>query len=185
MEIKFDFADVELNSIKDLLKANLYLTEAELNGKLNDLAKTAFYEYIGMISESGVPTKVSDILQNRIILLIEHYFNRFPNENELARIFNIPITRSRSLLNTLKATHRNKLSGKLKKEIINFLNSGTDIGDNRWEFEVKSIPIVQELNELIALKSPGKSKFKSKEDSAGKVTLHVDSFNFLKKEFGI
>lgn len=183
MEIKFDFLDLELNTIKELLKSNLNITEAELNGKLNDIAKTAFYEYIGMISESGVPTKVSEILQNRILFLIEHYFNRFPNENELARIFNIPTTKSRSLLNTLKATHRNKLRSKLKSEIIAFLNSGTDIGDNKWEFEVKSIPIVQELNELITLKSPGRSKFKSKTDSAGKVTLHVDSYNFLKTEF--
>jgi hypothetical protein len=73
----------------------------------------------------------------------------------------------------------------LKAEIISFLNSANDIGDNKWEFEVKSMPIVQELNELIALKSPGKSKFKTKTDSAGKVTLHVDSYNFLKTEFGI
>lgn len=185
MEIKFDFSDSDLNAIKDLLKSNLNVDDVQLNAKLNDIAKTAFYEYIVMITESGVPTKVSDILQNRILYLIENYFNRFPNESELARIFNIPTTRSRSLLNTLKATQRNKLSSKLKAEIETFLRSGTDIGDNKWEFEVKSMPIVQELNELIALKSPGKSKFKTKTDSAGKVTLHVDSYTFLKTEFGI
>ncbi len=185
MEIKFDFSDTELNQIKDLLKSNLNITDLELNQKLNDIAKTAFYEYISMISQSGIPTKVSEILQNRILFLIEHYFNRFPTESELARIFNIPTTRSRSLLSTLKATHRNKLSAILKTGIITFLNTGTDIGDNKWEFEAKSMPIINELNEIIELKSPGKSKFRSKSDSAGKVILHVDSYNFLKTEFGI
>ncbi|MDA3906529.1 MAG: hypothetical protein PF484_10685 [Bacteroidales bacterium] len=71
MQIKFDFSDSDFNTIKDLLKSNLNISDAEINTKLNDIAKTAFYEYIAMISESGVPTKVSDILQNRIL-----YFNR-------------------------------------------------------------------------------------------------------------
>lgn len=185
MEIKFDFEDAKFNDIKVLLKSNMNVSDAEISHKLNDIAKTAFYEYIDMISDTGMPTKVSDILHERILYLIEHYFKRFPNESELARLFNIPTSKSRSLLNTLKATHRNKLNAKLKDEIIRFLNSGSDIGNDKWEFEVKSTPIIQELNELISLKSPGKSKFKQKIDSAGKVTLHVDSFNFFKTEYGI
>ncbi|MEN8805585.1 MAG: hypothetical protein ABF278_08170 [Wenyingzhuangia sp.] len=183
MEIKFDFSDTELSQIKDLLKSNLNITDLELNQKLNDIAKTAFYEYISMISQSGIPTKVSEILQNRILFLIEHYFNRFPTESELARIFNIPTARSRSLLNILKATHRNKLSKILEMAIITFLDTGTETRDDKWEFEVKSTLIIQELNEIIESKSPGKSKFSSKSDSAGKVTLHVDSYDFLKTEF--
>lgn len=72
MEIKFDFSDAKLETIKDRLKSNLNITDVKLNGKLNDIAKTAFHEYMVMISESGVPTKVSDILQNRILFLIEY-----------------------------------------------------------------------------------------------------------------
>ncbi len=156
-----------------------------LNDKLNDLAKTAFYEYLNMITDSGMPTKVTDILQGRILYLTEHYFKKFPNENELARVFNIPITKSRSILNTLKATHRNKLKDKLNAEIVVFLNSGVDVGNDKWEFEVKSKPIIQELNDLITLKNPGLEKFKQKSGSAGKVVLSTDSYDFLKLEFGI
>lgn len=189
MNINFEFPDAELNKIKDLLKSNLNLPvdiqDGDLNNKLNDLAKTAFYEYMNMITDSGMPTKVIDILQNRIIYLIEHYFRKFPNETEIARIFNIPTTRSRLILNNLKATHRNKLKKKLKIEIKKFLRSGVDIGDDKWEFEVKSKPIIQELNELITLKNPGLEKFKQKSGSAGKVILHTDTYTFLKAEFEV
>jgi hypothetical protein len=189
MNIEFEFPDAELNEIKGILISNLNLTEnisdADLNVELNKLAKTAFYEYMSMISESGMPTKVSDILQNRILYLIEHYYMRFPNENELARIFNIQMTRSRSALNSLKATHRNKLKNKLNEQIVIFLNSGDELENDRWEFEVKSKPIIQELNDLITLKNPGLEKFKQKTGSAGKVVLPTDSYDFLKAEFGI
>ncbi len=191
MHIEFDFSDEELDEIRDILISNLNLeaniADDALNLDLNNLAKTAFYEYIGMITEAGMSTKVSEILQNRILYLIEHYYLRFPNENELARIFNIQTTRSRSVLNNLKAIHRNKLQEKLNAQIVIFINSGIeDENDNdKWVFEVKSKPLVQELNELISLKSPGLEKFKQKTGSAGKVVLPVDSYNFLRTEFGI
>lgn len=189
MNIQFDYPEDELNEIKGLLISNLSLpdntTNNVLNDKLNELAKTAFYEYLNMISDSGMPTKMTDILQNRILYLIEHYFKKFPDEAELARIFNIQITRSRSILNSLKATHRNKLKEKIKAEIIIFLNNGEDIGDNKWEFEVKSKPIIEELNELITREKPGREKFKQKVGSAGKVTLHVDSYTYLKTKYEI
>lgn len=189
MNINFDFSDAELQEIRDLLKSNLNLLaniqDNDLNNKLNELAKTAFYEYLNMITDSGMPTKVSDILQDRILYLTEHYFKKFPNENEVARIFNISITKSRSILNNLKATHRNKLKDKLNSEIVTFLNSGVDNGNDKWEFEVKSKPIIQELNDLISLKNPGLEKFKQKTGSAGKVVLPTDSYDFLKTEFVI
>jgi len=185
MEIKFEFSDTELNAIQGLLKSNLNIEDNDLNARLNNIAKTAFYEYVLMISKSGIPSKVNDIIQNRIMYLIEHYFKRFPNENGLARIFNIPLTKSRSLLNTLKSTHRNQLRSIFKSSIITFLEQGDDIGDEMWEFQIQSKPILNELNEIIELKSPGKSKFKTKVNSAGKVLLHVDSYNFLKTEFGL
>lgn len=189
MNIEFEFPDADLNEIKEILISNLNLDEnisdADLNVELNNLTKTAFYEYMGMISEAGMPTKVSEILQNRILYLIEHYYMRFPNENELARIFNIQTTRSRSALNNLKATHRNKLKNKINAQIVIFLNSGVELENDKWEFEVKSKPIIQELNELISLKSPGLEKFKQKTGSAGKVILPVDSYDFFKIAFGI
>jgi hypothetical protein len=189
MNIQFDYPENEFYEIKELLISNLSLpdntTNNSLNDKLNELAKTSFYEYLNMITDSGMPTKVTDIVKNRIIFLIEHYFKKFPNEAEIARIFNIQVTRSRSILNSLKATHRNKLKGKIKAEIILFLNSGEDIGDNKWEFEVKSKPIIDELNELITREKPGREKFKQKVGSAGKVTLHVDSYTYLKAKYGI
>ena len=191
MNIEFEFPDDVLEEIREILLSNLNLNpNAEnpaINQELNKLAKTAFYEYIGMITEAGMPTKFNDILQNRILYLIEHYYLRFPNENELGRLFNIQTTKSRSVLNNLKATHRNRLKNQLEEQFISFINSGVEEeGDNtKRVFEVKSKLIIEELNELISLKNPGLEKFKQKAGSAGKVVLPADSYNFLKTEFGI
>ncbi|MEI7526702.1 MAG: hypothetical protein WCJ95_20305 [Mariniphaga sp.] len=189
MNIQFTVDDQKIHDIRELLISNMNLPEnildTELNGKLNDLAKAAFFEYIEMIVGSGVPTKLNDIMLNRMIFLIDYYYNKFPNETEISRIFNVQTSRGRSLVNSLKATKRNKLSVKIRAEIITFLQSGIDLRNNKWEFEIKSRPIIQELNELIALKEPGKEKFKLKADSSAKVTLHVDSYTFLKTEFQI
>lgn len=184
MKIEFDLPEEQLAKIRALLISNMNLANGDsLNEKLNDLAKSAFLEYVNMITDSGMPTKVTDILQTRIIFLIDNYFKRFPNEDELARMFNIPLSRSRSILNNLKSTHRNKLEEKLKAEITKFLSTNKKLDDTRWEFEVKSRPIIQELNEFIALRNPGLEKFKQKTDCAGKVTLHVDSYDFLKTKY--
>lgn len=191
MNIEIEIPDESLNKIKETLISNMNLdtdiSDRKLNENLNSLAKTAFYEYLEMITESGIPKRVSDVLQNRILLLIENYYLRFPNENELARIFNIPTSRSRSVLNNLKATHRNKLKHQLKEKIVEFIQKGIKEEHNgeKWVFEVTSKPIVHELNELISLRRPGLAKFKQKTGSAAKVTLPVDSYDFLKAEYGI
>ena len=189
MNIQFELPNEELHEIKELLISNLNLVQNlpdnELEEKLNNLAKAAFFEYLEMITNAGMPSKISDVQQNRIMHLIEYYFKKFPNETEIARIFNIQTTRSRSILNSLKASQRNKLSAKIRVEIISLIRSGRDIGNNKWEFEVKSKPIIQEINEIISLKRPGLEKFKQKLGSASKVTLHQDSVTFIKNEFQI
>ncbi len=183
MNINFEFPESELFRIKDILNSNLNSSnDTELNDKLNKIAKSAFTEYVSMISESGFSSKVTEIMQDRIMYLIEHYFQKFPDETEVAKLFNIPTTKSRSLLNNLRSTQRNKLSSKLKEEFKSFLRSGTYVNE-KWEFIVKSKPIIQGLNEIIALERPGLSSFTQKQGSAGKVTIPVDSYNFLKDKF--
>ncbi|KQN34296.1 hypothetical protein ASE92_11840 [Pedobacter sp. Leaf41] len=189
MIISFDFPDAEFNRLRDLFKSNLNLdiavTDPEINDKLNDLARSAFYEYITMITDSGMPSKTLDVLNSRILLLIEHYFGKFPTDNDIALLFNVTQLKSRALLNNLKATHRNKLRQKLQDEIIVFLQSGDDLGDDRWEFNITSKPIIHELNEIMTVEKPGLELFKQKINSGGKVILQTDSYNHLKNKYGI
>jgi len=189
MNISFDFPDAEFNASKDLLKINLDLniavTDPEINNRLNDLAKAAFYEYINMITDAGMPTKTLDVLNSRILLLIEHYFRKFPADNEVALLFNITQSKSQTTLNNLKSTHRNKLRLKLENQLKEFLNSRVDLNDGTWEFNITSKPIIQELNNVMALKDPGLEAFKQKPNTVGKVTLADDSLVFLRGEYGI
>lgn len=181
MKIDIQFTEGELQSLKHVLGENLNIrNEEDLIYKLNLIAQASFSEYVDMIGGAGMPTKASDMMQDRIVYLIEHYFKRFPNENELSQVFNITLTKSRSILTNLKATHRNKLKDVIKSEISSFLATGRDMKNDYWEFQSFSKVIIQELNDLITLKSPGKALFKPKLDSAGKYLLHVDTYTFLK-----
>jgi len=189
MNISFDFPDADFNSIRTMLKSNLNLnnivTDQQINDKLNDLAKAAFHEYINMITDVGMPTKTSDVLNSRILLLVEHYFKKFPADNDIALLFNITQSKSQTTLNNLKSTHRNKLRSKLETQLKEFLNTGVDLNNGTWEFNITSKPIIQELNNVMVLKDPGLEAFKQKPNTVGKVTLADDSLIFLRAEYGI
>ncbi len=173
MEIKFNIEESDFEKFKQILNIE--------DKKINDLAKTAFFEYFNMITKSGIPNNITDVYKNRILLLINNYFESFPTEKEIENIFNITNTKSCSLLKNLKSTHRNELHEKLNDCICNFLRTGEkDINDdNIMEFTNTSNIIINELNEIISENKPGFAKFKTKTNSAGQVSLELDSYKFL------
>ena len=61
-----------------------------------------------------------------------------------------------------------------KDEMKNFINSGEEIEDGeKLEFIIKSKPIIQELNDLIALKNPGLDKISQKKTAKPSPTAHA------------
>jgi len=184
MEVKFEISDEELARIKPSLKRNLKLDDAEFNNNIGKLARTSFLEYTDMIIDVGIPSKVSDLMQERLLLLIENYYDDIPNEIEISRIFNIPTSRSRTILNYLKSIHRNRINDRLESALKSFVNSGQAVENNtKYEYIVKSKPILQELNEIIINEKPGLDKFTQKVNSAGKYLISKDTYDFLKNKF--
>jgi len=170
---------------KDLLLKILETTEPELNRQLSLIAKAALYEYLEMILGSGIPPRNLDVIQHRILLLIDHYYNEIPDESTISRMLNITTAKSRSLMNTLKSVHRNKIHGKLTNKITTFIGSAVQMNDEYYEFKAQSKVIIQELNEVLEINQPGLAKFKRKTNSSGKFLLEKDSLDFLRTHFNV
>jgi hypothetical protein len=184
MKIEFEITDEEFEKIKPTLKRNLSIDDNNLSEKLNLIAKTSFLEYVDMITKNGIPTKVSDVIQERVLLLIDNYFEKIPNEIEISKMFNLPLNKSRLILNTMNSIYRNRINEKLEKALKTFIESGQSIESNsKYEYVVKSKPLIIELNEVISIEKPGLDKFTQKSNCAGKYTISKDTYDFLKSKF--
>ena len=184
MKIEFEISDQEFEAMKLALKRNLTLDDNTLSGKLHLLAKTSFLEYVDMITKSGIPSKVSEIFQDRVLLLIDNYYEGIPNEIEISKMFNISLTKSRLILNNIKSIYRNRINEKLIIALKAFIESGQPIENNtKYEYIVKSKPLINELNEIISIEKPGLDKFTQKANCSGKYTISKDTYDFLKTKY--
>jgi hypothetical protein len=184
MDIKFTIPDEDFKTLAINLKLILNTSESsKIEDQIGLLSKSAFYEYIAMIVGSGTANSVSGILQERILSLIKYYFGRFPTDREISRMFNIPLAKSRTLLNNLKAIYRNELREALNNSILAFIKTGVPTNNgSQYEFEVNSKSIIDEINDFIEVKKPGLDKFVRKQQCANKVIISKDTFDYLKAE---
>jgi len=184
MEVKFEISDEEFAKLRPSFKRKFGIDDVEIPNKLNHLARTSFLEYTDMITDIGIPSKVADIIQERLLLLIENYYEDIPNEIEISRMFNITTNRSRTILNNIKSIHRNRINDRLELALKEFIDSGQPIDNNtKYEYVVKSKPLMQELNEIIMVEKPGLDKFSQKINCAGKFVISKDTYDFLKTKF--
>lgn len=184
MQIKIEIPDEEVNEVKNTLVDSLNIKEKDLKSALEKIAKSAFSEYLDMIVGVGMPSRIIDIQQARIIKLIYYYYGALPTEDQISKVFNITKSKAKTLLNNIKSVYRNQLKEILKESIRIFLKSGQKAEDN-WEFIISSRTIIQELNEYLELRNPGLASISNKVGSIAKAIIPNDTYEFLCKEYGV
>ncbi|HPN37482.1 MAG TPA: hypothetical protein PL041_03700 [Melioribacteraceae bacterium] len=183
MEIKFETSS-EFDNILNIMN---YFTDNEgedFNIKITQIAKAAFGEYLDMIVNNGMPSRLVDVQYLRISKLIKFYFGEFPTETQLSKIMHITNSKAKTLLNNYKSIYANNVSDLLNIKIIKILESCTRIEDD-YECIINSNLILQHINEYITEKHPGLKKITKKEDTSGKYIIYEDTFSQLCKDYNI
>lgn len=186
MEITFNLTDQELTVdditlIKDCLGLE---SETELDISLKKLSKAAFMEYINMLKEKGLPTRASEVQQERLFFLLIHYFqNRLPSENELSSILQLTQSQSKTLLRNTKSRYRTKISRNIRATLLEIINSATREDEkDPYEFVCCSQTMFEELNLIIIQKGPTLEPIQKIKGIASKYCCASDTYNLLKKE---
>lgn len=161
--------------------------EAEFVGAMKMLCKAAALEYINMFVEEGMPSKADEVRQERLRLLIENYYqDRVPTESEVAAIFQLTNSQSRTLLRNTFSRHRNKIGSQVRASATAVIRAAEKSSDaTSWDMLIKSEVILEELNLTITEKGPTLKRIRLKSGSAGQYEAEEDTYNLLKNEYGV
>ena len=178
MNLKVVLTNSELEDVREILLDSLNIGDRELKRTLEKIAKSALQEYIDMITGVGMPGRVSDIQQLRIIKLITYYYGSLPTEEQVSKIFNITKSKAKTLIGNIKSIYRNQLKDIIKESIKSFLTSGEKVESN-YEFIITSNAVIQELNDYLTINNPGLKKIRNKQDSIAKIEIPEDTYDYL------
>lgn len=135
-----------------LITSSLACTPAELDAKLATLAAAANEEYLRMILGQRVFTRGQDILEYRLLLLIQHLFgNRIPPEQVVCNLFQTTLSQSRTLIRSVLAKYQYELQGATRSTIKEVLSCATsDINDSALKrLTIVNASVVDAINRLI------------------------------------
>ena len=159
MEIRFIVPDEFFSPRQiDYLKTVLHAANNdELTQKLIRVAFASLDEYVQMLTGSEIPTKADEFRQYRLLFLIKHYFlDSIPSENQVAGMFQISDSKSKSLILNTISRFRNELSITLHQTLCTIIKSAMQPGNDHnvaFEVEIQSRNALDELNNLIQKKS--------------------------------
>jgi len=147
---------------------------------LEKIAKAAFLEYCEMIIERGTPSKIDEIREARLFLLIKHFFqNRLPNETEVENLFHLG-SKSRALLQNTLHHYINRLTI-VQSSLLGYIKKAKLNEDtNNFELECNSPTIIQEMNNIVKQNWLTLEKITIKKGTSGIYVFAPDTFDKLK-----
>ena len=146
------------DQFQSLIEA-LEISEENATEDLTRLAAASFEEYSKMITENGMPNRADEAKQNRLLYLIEHYYeNSIPPETDISKIFFITQSQSKTLLRNTLARYRYRLEESLKNTIKKVVDNCKQMDDENpnagMTTNTTSEIIREELNKIILKMHP-------------------------------
>lgn len=187
MNITITLSDADFDATqRALVQETLGLkNQAELEAALKRLFKAAALEYVNMFVEKGLASRADEVRQDRLFFLISHYYqNGIPSQIEVASIFQLTQSQSRTLLRNTRSRYRTKVSAQVKaaaKRVVADAKKNKSSGN--WEMLIPSEVIREELNLLVARKQPTFKPVHLKKDSAAQYEADEDTYQLLKTEY--
>jgi hypothetical protein len=178
------FTNDEKEKLKVLFEVN---TEEGFEDALCKIILAALDEYRDMFLGMGLPSRADEIREYRLYYLIKRFFNgRIPDELEVSSMFQLPETRSKSLiLYVLTRFHFD-----LREEILNTLREiikGAEITHDGVEYRVfiQSKNMVEELDRIIGRGGVRYKKMSKARNESNMYLIVLDSYEVICRYLGI
>ena len=178
------FTDDERQKLKDLFKTQ---DDAEFSEALQKVLRAALSEYKDMFLGMGLPSRADEIRQHRLFHLIKHYFvDGMPSEAEVASMFQLTQSRSKSLIRFVMTRFRYNL----EQEIHNTLKATVEQaqfhdGSHEYRVVIQSDNVLEELNRIIGAVAPNLDPVRKVRNMSRTYSISEDSYTVLCKHFGI
>lgn len=170
---------------KELIKKILKVDDASIQDTLNKIAKASFLEYLSMITETGMPNRADEIRQNRLLLLIQHYFgDNLPTEADISTIFQLTQSQSKTLLANTVSRFKHTLDSSLINTMKRVIESAEN-SDELYLVVINSDVVKDELNKLITQRKPTFKPITKKKGSASQFEISEDSYDLLCAELNL
>lgn len=180
---EIDFSEAEARTVLDSLDVS---EDDDENVALSRLAKSAFLEYKKMFVGRGLPTRADEVMQDRLLFLIKNYFvDRLPFEYEIAKIFQLPPSQSRTLLRNTRSRFRTELGDVIRATLRSVLESGEQREEGDWELTITSDAVVEEIGMILLQKGTGLQPLKKKARETGRYICAADTCALLQSVVGV
>lgn len=161
--------------------------EAAFNASIGRITLAALDEYRHMLLGIGLPSRANEIREYRLYHLIKRFFRtRIPDELEVASMFQLPITRSKNLIQNVLARFRYDLEDEIHDSLYTIINEAEEI-DEGFEYRVyiTSTNMVDELNRIISRSGKRFHPLSSVRNEPYFYAIAPDSYDLLRKQLGI
>lgn len=145
--------DLDLSSDEEAeISAILGCETANLADEIKKCSTAATFEYLAMIRGQKVFKRGTDILEYRLLLLIQNYYQGvIPDEADVTQLFQTTLTESRSLIRSVISKYQYLLRTAVDQTMLTLLNAAESENDSLpYEVVIKSQNLVDELNRLIS-----------------------------------
>lgn len=173
---------------RELLAGILHCSADELEETLQPYANAALEEYCRMILGQKVFTRIQDIKEFRLYLLIREVFNnRIPDDQKIADLFQTTPSESRSLVRSIASKYQYELRSAIRstlREVIENAEKDPENGAD-WLISVNSSTKIEELNNILGSIDGSLPQIAKKRQTVSSYVIKPSSYTRLCEEFGI
>lgn len=185
IEIPDDFfSKDEIEKLKTLLRL---ADDTAFNDAIGRITLAALDEYRHMLLGLGLPSRANEIREYRLYHLIKRFFQiRVPDELEVASMFQLPITRSKSLIQNVLARFRYDLETEIHDSLYTIVSEAEELDEGlEYRVYITSSNMVDEFNRIISRSGLRYRPLSSVRNEPYFYVIAPDSYDFLRKQLGI
>lgn len=160
---------------------------ADLNDRLNACSLAATTEYLAMFRGQKTFKRGSDMLEYRLLLLIENAFNgEIPDERTVSSLFQTTLTESRSLIRSVMSKYQYQLRSHVERTLRTCLsNARRPDNIQNYTVVIKSQNVVDELNKALADIDGNLSSVIKKKGSVSTFEIAPASYTRLCRKYAV
>lgn len=161
--------------------------DSDLNTRLNTVFDASIREYLSMFRGQKVLKRGSDMLEYRLLLLIETAFNGFiPEERTVSSLFQTTLTESRSLIRAVISKYQYQLKSHVERTLSAALKNATRQDETQsYSVAIHNQNVIEELNKALAVIDGSLSPVAKKRGSVSTYEIPPSSYNRLCVKFGV
>ena len=160
---------------------------ADLNARLNLCLAASIQEYLTMFRGQKVFKRGSDLLEYRLLLLIETAFNgAIPDERTVSSLFQTTLSESRALTRSVISKYQYQLRSHIENTLRSSLSAANRQNDTQvYTVVINSQNVVDELNKALADIDGNLAPVRKKRGSVSQYEISPSSYNHLCSKFKV